>query len=173
MIHQHNISVAGGTSGLKYMASFNFYDQNGVVRNSDFTRYTGRVNIEHKIGKIFTYGINASQSYIKSSNIPLGTEDFENSGLLNSALSYDPTVAVRDKDGNYNISPLMTTVPNPVSMLEIEDYTATRRLLANAFVQADIIKGLIDSPLPSPPPHPQDTRLDDVSQLPLLLSLAM
>lgn len=142
MIHQHNISVAGGTKGLKYMASFNFYDQNGVVRNSDFTRYTGRVNIEHKIGKIFTYGINASQSYIKSSNIPLGTEDFENSGLLNSALSYDPTVAVRDKDGNYNISPLMTTVPNPVSMLEIEDYTATKRLLANAFVQADIIKGL-------------------------------
>lgn len=142
MIHQHNISVSGGTSNLKYMASFNFYDQNGVVKNSDFTRYTGRVNIEHKIGRIFTYGINATQSYIKSSNIPLGTEDFENSGLLNSALAYDPTVPVYDEDGNYSISPLMTTVPNPVSMLEIDDYTTTKRLLVNAFVQAEVIKGL-------------------------------
>lgn len=142
MIHQHNVSVAGGTSSLKYMASFNFYDQNGVVRNSDFTRYTGRVNIEHRLNGTFTYGINATQSYIRSSNIPLGTEDFENSGLLNSALAYDPTIEVKDKDGNYNISPLMTTVPNPVSMLEIEDYTTTKRLLVNAFVQADIVKGL-------------------------------
>ena len=142
MIHQHNISVSGGSSKLKYMASFNYYDQNGVVKNSDFTRYTGRINIEHQISKIFSYGINATQSYIKSSNIPLGTEDFENSGLLNSALAYDPTVPVKDEDGNYCISPHMTSVPNPVSMLEIEDFTTTKRLLVNAFVQAEVIKGL-------------------------------
>ncbi|MCM1502832.1 MAG: SusC/RagA family TonB-linked outer membrane protein [Bacteroidales bacterium] len=141
-VNQHNLSVSGGTSSLKYMASFNFYDQNGVVKNSDFTRYTGRINIEHQIGKIFTYGINATQSYIRSSNIPLGTEDFENSGLLNSALAYDPTVPVRGKDGSYSISPLMATVPNPVSMLEIDDYTVTKRLLVNSFVQAEIVNGL-------------------------------
>ena len=142
MIHQHNLSVSGGTSNLKYMASFNFYDQNGVVKHSDFTRYSGRINIEHKVGKYFTYGINATQSFIRSSNIPLGTEDFENSGLLNSALAYDPTVPVKDKDGNFCISPLMTTVPNPVSMLEIDDYTDSKRLLVNAFLQLEPIKGL-------------------------------
>lgn len=37
----------------------------------------------------------------------------------------------------------MTTVPNPVSMLEIDDYTQTKRLLVNAFLQAEIIKGLV------------------------------
>ena len=142
MIHQHNVSVSGGSSKLKYMASFNFYDQDGVVRNSDFTRYSGRINLEHQLNKIFSYGVNATYSHIKSTNIPLGTEDFENSGLLNSALAYDPTVPVYDKDGNYAISPHMTTVPNPVSMLEIEDYTVNKRLLVNAFVQAEILKGL-------------------------------
>ena len=143
MIHQHNLSVSGGSSKLKYMASFNYYDQNGVVKNSDFTRFTGRLNIEHKINKVFSYGINATQSYIRSSNIPLGTEDFENSGLLNSALAYDPTVPVTDKKGNYTISPLMTTVPNPVSMLEIDDYTKTKRLLVNGWLAAEIIPGLV------------------------------
>ena len=143
MIHQHNLSVSGGSSKLKYMASFNYYDQNGVVKNSDFTRFSGRLNIEHKINKVFSYGINATQSYIRSSNIPLGTEDFENSGLLNSALAYDPTVPVTDKKGNYTISPLMTTVPNPVSMLEIDDYTKTKRLLVNGWLAAEIIPGLV------------------------------
>ena len=37
----------------------------------------------------------------------------------------------------------MTTVPNPVSMLEIEDYTKTRRFLVNSFLQAEIIPGLV------------------------------
>lgn len=143
MIHQQNVSVSGGTNKLKYMASFNYMNQEGVVKNTDFTRYTGRVNIEHEISRIFSYGINATQSYIRSTNVPLGTEDFENSGLLNSALSYDPTIPVKDKDGNYTQSSLMTTVPNPASMLEIDDYTTTKRLLVNAYVQAQLLKGLV------------------------------
>lgn len=143
MMHQQNVSVSGGTNKLKYLASFNYMNQEGVVKNTDFTRYTGRVNIEHEVSKIFSYGINATQSYIRSTNVPLGTEDFENSGLLNSALSYDPTIPVKDKDGNYTQSALMTTVPNPASMLEIDDYTTTKRLLVNAYVQAQLLKGLV------------------------------
>lgn len=142
MIHQQNISVSGGSSKLKYLASFNYYDQNGVVKNSDFTRYSGRLNLEHQLNDIFSIGVNATKSYIKSSNIPLGTEDFENSGLLNAALAYDPTVPVTDKDGKYVISPLMAAVPNPVSLLEIDDHTTTDRFLVNAWVKADILPGL-------------------------------
>ena len=36
----------------------------------------------------------------------------------------------------------MTTVPNPVSMLEIDDYTTTKRLLVNGWISAEIIPGL-------------------------------
>lgn len=142
MINQHNLSISGGTEKLKHMVSFNYFDQEGVVKNSDFTRFTGRANLEHKLNNVLTYGINATISYINNTNTPLGTEDFENSGLINSALAYDPTIPVKDDKGNYVISPYMTTVPNPVSMLEITDYTKNRRFLINAFVQAQIAKGL-------------------------------
>ena len=37
----------------------------------------------------------------------------------------------------------MTTVPNPVSMLEIDDYTKTKRLLVNGWLSAEIIPGLV------------------------------
>ncbi len=142
-VQQHNVSLTGGKDGLTYMTSFNYYDQEGVVRNSDFERITGRFNVEQKIGKIFTFGMNSTMSYIKNTNIPLGTEDFENSGLINSALTYDPSIPVYNSKGEYEISPLMAMVPNPVSMLEITDYTKTRRFLVNAFAQAEIIPGLI------------------------------
>lgn len=99
-ISQHNVSVSGGTSKLSYMASFNAYNQDGVVKNSDFDRYTGRVNMELDIRKWLKFGVNGTMSYIKSTNIPLGTEDFENSGLINSALAYDPTVAVKNEKGS-------------------------------------------------------------------------
>lgn len=142
MINQHNLSISGGSEKLKHMVSFNYYDQKGVVKNSNFTRFTGRANISQEINKIFTYGINATISYINSTNVPLGTEDFENSGLINSALAYDPTIPVKDNKGKYVISPYMTTVPNPVSMLEITDYTKNTRFLINGFVQANLYKGL-------------------------------
>lgn len=142
-IQQHNLSVSGGAKNLTYMTSFNVFSQDGVVKGSNFDRISGRVNLEQKIGKSITFGVNGTMSYIKSTNIPLGTEDFENSGLINSALAYDPTIPVKDKKGDYVISPLMATVPNPVSMLEIEDYTKTRRFLVNAYAQAEIVKGLV------------------------------
>lgn len=142
MINQHNLSISGGSEKLKHMVSFNYYDQKGVVKNSNFTRFSGRANFSQEINKIFSYGINATISYINSTNVPLGTEDFENSGLINSALAYDPTISVKDNKGKYVISPYMTTVPNPVSMMEIEDYTKNTRFLINGFVQVNLYKGL-------------------------------
>lgn len=142
MINQHNLSISGGSEKLKHMISFNYFDQKGVVKNSNFTRFSGRANISQEINRIFTYGINATISYVKNTNVPLGKEDFENSGLINSALAYDPTIPVKDNKGKYVISPYMTTVPNPVSMLEISDYTKNTRFLINGFLEANILKGL-------------------------------
>jgi len=142
MINQHNLSISGGSEKLKHMISLNYFDQQGVVKNSSFTRFSGRANISQELSKIFSYGINATISYVNNTNVPLGREDFENSGLINSALAYDPTIPVKDDKGNYFISPTMPIVPNPVSMLEITDYTKNMRFLINGFVQANLYKGL-------------------------------
>lgn len=140
MVNQHNISVSGGSKGLKYLASFNYYDQNGVVKNSDLTRKTVRVNIDHKLNDYFSYGIHLTRSNINTANIALGDGNFQDSGLLMSAMCYDPTIPVFDSDGKYYISPLMANVPNPVSMLEIDDHTITKRFLASAYAQVDFLK---------------------------------
>lgn len=142
-IGQHDVSFSGGTDRSKYMVSFNYFDQTGVVKNSDFSRYSGRINLEHKIKDRIVFGLNMTRSYIKNTNTPLGTEDWENSGLINAAMVYDPTISIRDNAGNYLISPQMSMVPNPVSLLEIDDHTQSNRTLLSSFVQAELVNGLM------------------------------
>ena len=50
----HNISVTGGNDGTKYSASFSHYKENGIFRNSGFTKTTGKVRINQKINKYIT-----------------------------------------------------------------------------------------------------------------------
>ena len=56
----HHLSVSGQTkAGLRYSSSVSFNDQQGVIINSDVTRYQGRVNLANRIGKKFQINANA------------------------------------------------------------------------------------------------------------------
>ncbi|MCF3108097.1 TonB-dependent receptor [Niabella sp. CC-SYL272] len=141
-IRQHNLSVSGGTQGTKYMVSGNYFGQDGVVKNSDFARYAVRTNLEQKLSKRFTMGLNLMLNQVNNKNVPLGTQDWENAGILTTAISYNPAIPVTDSNGNYTINPGLASMPNPVSLLTINDETITKRVLGNVFLTADIIQGL-------------------------------
>lgn len=139
-IQQHNVSVSAGSEDTRYLFSVNYFKQNGVVKNSDFRRISGRINIDQNLGKYFKMGINTTYSDIFNNNVPLGNGNAENSSLLNSALQYDPLVPVRDEKGDYALSPTLGMIPNPVSLLEITDQTKNQRLLASGYVSFSFLK---------------------------------
>lgn len=43
---EHIISVNGATEKINYLVSMGYYKENGILRNTDFNRYTGRVNVD-------------------------------------------------------------------------------------------------------------------------------
>lgn len=141
-IQQHNLSVSAGSQDTKYLFSFNYYGQDGVVKNSDFKRITGRINVDQNLNKYAKIGLNATYSDIFNNNVPLGNGAAENSSILNSALQFLPTVPVYDEDGNYSKNPKLGQIPNPVSLLEITDQTNTRRLLSNSYLIINPLKNL-------------------------------
>lgn len=75
-------------------------------------------------------------------NVPLGNGENENSGIITAAVAFNPTVPVRDEKGNYSTNPQMPQLPNPVSLLEINDKTVKERLLGSAYIEVEPIKGL-------------------------------
>lgn len=61
----HNISLMGGTKQTRYNASVNIVDQNGIIHNSGYQKYQGRISLEQQINKNMKVNLNASYTYSK------------------------------------------------------------------------------------------------------------
>lgn len=141
-MHQHNLSINGGGERTKYMASFNYMKQEGVVKNNGTSRLSARINLDQVINKYLSVGLTANYSQNRYDNVPLGDGDNENAGILVSAIRFNPTIPVRDENGEYAMDPSRSNFPNPVSLLDITDETVKDRLMGSAFVVLKPIKGL-------------------------------
>ncbi|RWY54041.1 SusC/RagA family TonB-linked outer membrane protein [Mucilaginibacter gilvus] len=143
MTMQHNISVAGGSQATKYLISGNFYDQDGVIKNSGLKRYTIRTNIDQELSKIFKLSLNLTASRINNLNSQLGGDQYENSGVIRAAIQQGPHIQAIDENGNYPLNPQLALQPNPYSLLTITDQGRIERLLANTYLDITPVEGLL------------------------------
>lgn len=141
-MQQHNLSINGGTDSMRYMASINYMDQDGVVKNNGTSRFSVRLNFDYDINKYVSVGITSTYSQNKYDNVPLGDGENEYSGVLTSAIRYNPALPVYDEDGSYYIDPRHANVSNPVSLLDITDKTTKDRIMGSAFVTVKPLSGL-------------------------------
>lgn len=128
---QHNLSVSGGGDNVKYFLSGNYYDQQGVVRNSELKRMSVRSNIDINLSKILTLSTSLSASRINNHNSQLGDAQYEQSGILTAALQQGPQIRAKDEQGNFPVNPKVATQPNPLSLLTITDRGRIEKMLMN------------------------------------------
>lgn len=162
-IQNHNISVGGGSGKAKYYMSLDYLGQDGVIINSDFQRYSGRINLDVTEG-IFKFGINFNPSYIKENIVKAdGAYNSDGGGVISSALHSAPIFSVYNPDGSFNFaqnawSPnTMTEMPdgsqkwgnsqtqvwNPVALAMLnKDYRRTTRIFGNTYVLVNILPEL-------------------------------
>jgi TonB-linked SusC/RagA family outer membrane protein len=141
--HSHNLSMTGGSDNTQYMASINYFDQQGVIKKNNMERLTANINLDQQMSKYVKGGISLNLSRNRYDNVPLGDAEWENSGIIVSAVRFAPYVPVRDSKGKYSLNPDMTQVPNPVSLLEIVDNTTKDRLLGSVYLQVEPVKNLL------------------------------
>ncbi|MFH4964781.1 TonB-dependent receptor [Gaetbulibacter sp. M235] len=140
---QHNLSLTGGTETTKYYLSGNLYKQNGVLKNSAFDRASLRFNLDQKLNDFLSVGMNLTMSRINNENSQLGGDQYENSGIIRSALQYGPHIQAIDEFGNYPINPDNAQEPNPYSLLTITDQGVIDRTLTNFFMEIKPFSGLV------------------------------
>ncbi|MEQ6119617.1 TonB-dependent receptor [Reichenbachiella sp. MALMAid0571] len=141
-IQQHNVSVRGGSKTTKYLLSGNYFNQNGVMQNSAFERYSFRLNIDQELNKYVNFGIKLSASKINNQNTQLGDAGFEQSGIIRSAIQQGPHIEAIDEFGNYPINPDNALEPNPYSLLTISDEGGIDRRLTNFYLEVKPFEGL-------------------------------
>lgn len=59
-VQQHNVSASGGTDKLKFFASIGMMDQQGILKNTDYSRYNMRANVDAKLTSNLTFSTNIS-----------------------------------------------------------------------------------------------------------------
>lgn len=99
MQQSHNVSLTGGSEKTQYAASLNYFTQKGVVKNNAMDRFTMKVNLDQELSKYIKTGFSLHLSRNQYDNSSLGDNDFENAGIISSALRFDPSVPVRDENG--------------------------------------------------------------------------
>ncbi|TWF45409.1 TonB-linked SusC/RagA family outer membrane protein [Chitinophaga polysaccharea] len=68
----NNISVAGGKDKTKYYASASYLYNQGIIRNTDFSRYSFRVNLDQEINSWISFNASLNYVYSKSNEKPDG-----------------------------------------------------------------------------------------------------
>ena len=141
-IMDHNLSVSGGNKSTSIFASLNYFNQDGVVKNSGLKKYIGRVNVESQIGKRMDLSLNINTSLVDDNNGIDGVNTNENAGPIYASLLYDPTEPIYNSDGSFNQSSNLT-VNNPVSLIEgVSSKNRTNRTFGNLLVSYEFIEGL-------------------------------
>lgn len=141
-INDQNISISGGNANTKVFTSFNYFDQQGLLKNSNFTRYAGRVNIDQKLGSAVNFSLGVSYSQVNNNNVPVGhSGDIDSPSLLQSVLQFPSTIPVLNAQGQPSPAYYPRT-PNPASFFQITDQTFTKRLIITPNLQVNILEGL-------------------------------
>ncbi|WP_428667341.1 SusC/RagA family TonB-linked outer membrane protein [Runella sp.] len=145
-IQSHQLSASGGTDKSRYAVSFGYYDQQGIVLNSNFKRYTLRANLDNNLTSKLKVGLTMQGAYTTGNNAKTEVDGNAGGGVTSSALSYAPNFPVFNGDGSYykNTGTLNGYgVDNPLAIAkEISSIASTMRLLANTYLDYTIIDGL-------------------------------
>lgn len=138
----HNLSLSGGTDKSKLFISANYYDQQGIVKNSGIKKYIFRLNLEQNVGENFKVGVNLNSSFIKDNNNVDGVSKNEAAGPINTSLLYDPTIPVKNDDGTFGFSNDLN-IGNPAALLAaITSEIQTNRTFGNLFTDYSITNDL-------------------------------
>ena len=137
----NNVSVAGGKDKTKYYTSASYYKNEGIIKNTDFQRYSFRVNLDQGIGdKInFNVGLNFSNSI--SNEKPDGNSFFSPLNSINIIGNFHD-ITTRDALGNIKAIGERGRV-NPVSVIEdIKQKQETNRIIASAGLKYKPFRGM-------------------------------
>ena len=64
-LQNYNLTISGGDGKTNYLISGNILNQDGILVNSGYKRYQGRVNLDQVISRKIKVGINANYTYNK------------------------------------------------------------------------------------------------------------
>jgi TonB-linked SusC/RagA family outer membrane protein len=147
-ISSYNLTITSNKERVNTTVVAGIFKQDGVVVNSDFQRFSLRLNTDYQLSDKVNIGVNVAPNYVKD-NTPR-TDGSRGTGIIFNALHTWPVMPIRDEAGEltlFNRFPAETgnifAYPNWVrSAQELTNETTRLNLLATTYIEWKPIKGL-------------------------------
>ena len=144
-MHQHHLSVNGGSENVRYMASVSYSNQDGIMKETGVERISFRSNLDTNY-KRFNFGMNVSgtKSDVEAPAVAPSGEG----GIMRYVSWFTrPTVPVKYSNGHYGyVDGSMTNaedVKNPLELMSLGNRTNERwRFTGKAYAGIQIWEGL-------------------------------
>ena len=101
----HQLSLTAGTDKTKVYAGLGYTDTDGIVIGSYFERFSGRVNVDHKVNQWLNVGIRQMLSFTSAKGHSDQSSQAQGMGYatpLGVLIQSDPTASVKNPDGTWN-----------------------------------------------------------------------
>ncbi len=144
-IQNYQLSISGGSENVGYYISGTFFDQKGVIVNSDFQRYSITSNIDVQASERLKVGLNLFARRQNTDGVVTqeGSGGSTNQGVVSSAYLFDPDQGIFNPNGTYTTSKIGDQFNNPyATATQRTDQNQTDRVQANLLAEYSIFDNL-------------------------------
>ena len=137
----NTISVSGGTDKTKYYFGGSYFMNQGIVKNTDFQRFSFRSNIDQTLNKWLSMSLGLNYTNSSANEKPDGQSFFSPTNAVTIIGNFHD-IWTRDANGNIKAVGERGRI-NPVSVIEdIKQKQTTSRIISNFGVKMKPIKNL-------------------------------
>jgi len=139
MLQNYNLTVSNGGENSSSLLSFNFFDQDGLIKYTNFQRYNLRMNNSYNM-------LNNRIRVGENMNLSNWSEILKPDGIEELTIAQHPLIPVYDIYGGYaGPTQGLGDKPNPVRLLDQQrnNRLAQWRIFGNIYLEVEPIKNLV------------------------------
>jgi TonB-linked SusC/RagA family outer membrane protein len=139
------VSARGGSESTSYSISANYFKQDGIILNSDFTKGNLRINLDQRLSDKVSIGTSLNLTRSTLWGVVTDSEGAIPSSVTSWALAFNPGLGVYDDEGEYTFenNTAQPGAGNPVADIhKTKQVSNSTRLFGNVFATWDMMKDL-------------------------------
>lgn len=141
-LRDYEITASGGNNRTTYYTSANYHKNTGVFYGVDFSKFSLRLNADHKINKYVTSGTRIAVAFTKTNDMPMTSLYYANPAF--AGLTILPWTKPYTEDGLHNVDIAENSNTNPRANAEYDEQSEKQwRFNGNAYLQVEPIEGLV------------------------------
>ena len=147
-LQSYSLSFSGGDAKTRYLLSGSYFSQDGIIKASDYTRLTGRINIDTEVKPWLSVGINMNVSSATTNQVGSSGDGAGGNGgsVVRYAYFRSPAIPITDATGEYVDKPdtyaYFGDGYNPVGMLAYNNNkNLSQRLFGKFYIVLKPFKG--------------------------------